>query len=948
MNLDDYDHDIRPETSGTVFFAYALAWGINNGLLDKGTYYPAVKKAFLGLNANAIRPDGLVGRSELISAYPNPSCSLGIGSSQSYAPAATVMFLSELSKLVEQGYVTDDVEPALNKKMIGSIAVKEDSKYAVVNSRVRELVGGTELTTIKQDNKIYVPKDFVQEVYGEDIANEITDAIVNGGVSYVALDGVILEGSNRKLSSIANGISIISYKTELFNPTIDSKLIDLLNTGLTDGKYLERPDYEIRFNYTTPVEVPKPAADALISTEASTSGAVSASRSIGPNTESLVNVEFDMITTLTPSQTNAIVGLGSSDSNYGAYSQVPIIIRMYKDGCFGVYNGTGYYQSSIKFTQKEMYHLRVSVDLKAQKYSVFVTVPDQEETMIADNLAFRKTAQVPSEIGKIYLFNNDQEAGKYWIDNISLESKVTDVNKGALQELIDEVEELDENNYTAASWQTLQEALIAAKEVNDNVDAIQGEIDEACTILQAAKDNLVEKGTIAADKLALSIAVDLASNVTEEQLDKVVPAVVNEFNAALAEAKTILADDNAAQETVNASFARLSLAMHMLEFEKGDKTALQELIETANKLVEMDYTAASWQGLNEALQNAIDVNDDVNAMQEEVDDAYEALQEAMNNLVEAEEVNKTYLTTLVNYILGLDSDKYVTQTWEAMVPVLEKAQEVLANEEATQTEVDNIYLELINAFLQLRLKTEATDKTTLEVLIKEAETYQEKDFTNTSWQTLQETLKIAREVMDNETANQQEVDEACTMLQEAINNLVVRADKTLLEAMVNKISGLQENKYTESSWQAMIPVLEKAQEVLVNEEASQLEVDSALEGLTKVYLDLRLKPNKDLLNDLIKQVNGSNKASYSAKTWNAVEKALVKAVIVLNDPEASQAEVDDASYALAKAMAKLQEVNIVKTEAAVSVATGDNAAVYELFACSALLSLMYILKKVKF
>lgn len=26
MNLDDYDHDIRPETSGTVFFAYGLTW----------------------------------------------------------------------------------------------------------------------------------------------------------------------------------------------------------------------------------------------------------------------------------------------------------------------------------------------------------------------------------------------------------------------------------------------------------------------------------------------------------------------------------------------------------------------------------------------------------------------------------------------------------------------------------------------------------------------------------------------------------------------------------------------------------------------------------------------------------------------------------------------------------------------------------------------------------
>ena len=64
------------------------------------------------------------------------------------------MFLSELSKLVEQGYVTDDVEPALDKKMISAVAIKEDSKYAVVNSEIRELVTDTELKTIKKENKI--------------------------------------------------------------------------------------------------------------------------------------------------------------------------------------------------------------------------------------------------------------------------------------------------------------------------------------------------------------------------------------------------------------------------------------------------------------------------------------------------------------------------------------------------------------------------------------------------------------------------------------------------------------------------------------------------------------------------------------------------------------------------------------------------------------------------
>jgi hypothetical protein len=60
-----------------------------------------------------------------------------------------------------------------------------------------------------------------------------------------------------------------------------------------------------------------------------------------------------------------------------------------------------------------------------------------------------------------------------------------------------------------------------------------------------------------------------------EDLKDVIPAVVNEFNAALAEAQNILADENATQEQINASFDRLAHAMHMLDFEKGDKTALK-------------------------------------------------------------------------------------------------------------------------------------------------------------------------------------------------------------------------------------------------------------------------------------------------------------------------------------------------------------------------------------
>ncbi|MBO9620396.1 MAG: glycoside hydrolase family 88 protein [Niabella sp.] len=48
------------ETSGTVFFCYAIAWGINNGILSKKEFLPVVEKAWKALSA-AIHPDGKLG-----------------------------------------------------------------------------------------------------------------------------------------------------------------------------------------------------------------------------------------------------------------------------------------------------------------------------------------------------------------------------------------------------------------------------------------------------------------------------------------------------------------------------------------------------------------------------------------------------------------------------------------------------------------------------------------------------------------------------------------------------------------------------------------------------------------------------------------------------------------------------------------------------------------------
>ena len=114
----------------------------------------------------------------------------------------------------------------------------------------------------------------------------------------------------------------------------------------------------------------------------------------------------------------------------------------------------------------------------------------------------------------------------------------------------------------------------------------------------------------------------------------------------------------------------------------------------------------------------------------------------------------------------------------------------------------------------------------------------------------------------------------------------------------------------------------------MNSNATQTDVDNAYEALIRAYLDLRLIPNKDLLQELINKANSLNAANYSAKSWSVVAEALDEAKAVLNDPEATQAEVDNVKEVLTKAMAGLEvneASNPVKAgDTTASVATGDN------------------------
>jgi rhamnogalacturonyl hydrolase YesR len=66
--LDPESYPVK-ETSGTGFFCYALAWGINHHLLDAKQYGPVVWKAWNAL-VGCVHPDGMLGYAQAIGAAP--------------------------------------------------------------------------------------------------------------------------------------------------------------------------------------------------------------------------------------------------------------------------------------------------------------------------------------------------------------------------------------------------------------------------------------------------------------------------------------------------------------------------------------------------------------------------------------------------------------------------------------------------------------------------------------------------------------------------------------------------------------------------------------------------------------------------------------------------------------------------------------------------------------
>jgi unsaturated rhamnogalacturonyl hydrolase len=99
--LDQESYEL-PEVSGSAFFTYSLAWGINHSVLDRAKFQPVVERAWAGILSH-IYADGRLGSIQPIDGQPGkfkPSAS------SVYGVGAFLLAASELDALAQNAPLT--------------------------------------------------------------------------------------------------------------------------------------------------------------------------------------------------------------------------------------------------------------------------------------------------------------------------------------------------------------------------------------------------------------------------------------------------------------------------------------------------------------------------------------------------------------------------------------------------------------------------------------------------------------------------------------------------------------------------------------------------------------------------------------------------------------------------------------------------------------------------
>ncbi len=239
------------------------------------------------------------------------------------------------------------------------------------------------------------------------------------------------------------------------------------------------------------------------------------------------------------------------------------------------------------------------------------------------------------------------------------------------------------------------------------------------------------------------------------------------------------------------------------------------------------------------------------------------------------------------------------------------------------------------------------------VIVKAEQLLQDGALNNTMEAVIQEfhgALQAGKALADNPgDATQEDINAATIRLLNVMAKVDWKqGDKTVLQVAVDIARTIKENidLYAQSGKQVFLDVLNTAEAILASGNAWEDDIQETTSALIEAMTNLRMLPNKDVLNQMIGQAKQMDLSLYTEPSVNALLQALRRAEIMAAKESVSQYDVDDAEQNLRAALAGMVRKNemsstssgsgtITTGEGSKPTKTGDNG-----FAGIALLTLI--------
>ena len=414
------------------------------------------------------------------------------------------------------------------------------------------------------------------------------------------------------------------------------------------------------------------------------------------------------------------------------------------------------------------------------------------------------------------------------------------VDYRALIEVIRQAQALQEADYTAESWMKLEAALQAAAETAMDVNAAQERVNAAEQQLHEAIEAL--------EPISGDQASDAAIQALRNMVDKAnaLDSDDEALNEAITNAQAVLDKEAPTTTEVVTALLDLSEAVQALNADESTDALRADVQATIDFIKEHILTnvdnvrPVKVQALKDAVAAAEELLASEDATADELKAANKAMTKAAQELWEI--VTKTELNALIEAANGYLDGDYTTGSLEALQAAITAAQTIANNDNATTNEVTDAITNLANAIAGLESITLDTSAFEHEIELVSEMIANPDNYVPSSVEGLQEKLDSAKTALSNATT-QAELDEAVKSLREARLNARTKADTSALEEIIAYANSLDLAGYAAESRNMLDRTIVAVKRVLADPEATQEEVDQAVQTMQTAINSLQLVEN---------------------------------------------------------------------------------------------------------